>query len=128
VVGVSAADAGAQEHHHGPGPHAALAQSASRCIQSGEECVQHCLEQLAKGATEMAGCARSVHEMLAGCGAIQQLANLESKHLARLAKGVAEICRACESECRKHEAMHAVCKACAEACAACAAECDKAAA
>jgi hypothetical protein len=51
------------------------------------------------------------------CGALAQLAALDSKHLKALAPVCRDICSDCEKECRKHEKKHTVCKDCADACA-----------
>jgi Cys-rich four helix bundle protein (predicted Tat secretion target) len=117
------------EHHAGhdhakmKNPNGKLIASTSDCISKGQLCVDHCLMLLADGETEMAGCARSVHQMLALCGALQQLAGLNSGHLKPLAKVAMAACQNCEDECRKHEKDHAVCKDCGDACAACHKEC-----
>lgn len=79
---------------------------------------------MAEGDKSLAGCARSVQQMLPVCAALQQLAVQRSPHLAAYARVAAQICRDCEKECRRHEGHHAACKDCAEACAACAKECE----
>jgi len=43
---------------------------ASACIQVGEECQAHCLQQFAAGDTSLAGCAKSVSMMLQMCRAL----------------------------------------------------------
>jgi len=57
--------------------------------------------------------------MLAACRGLAVLAALESQHLPAFAAACADICRSCETECRKHEKTHAICRACADSCAAC---------
>ena len=102
-----------------------LINGASDCIKTGEACINHCLDLLAQGDKEMAACAKSVNELLAVCAALQRLATVDSKFLPKYAKVSAEVCEACEKECRKHEKKHKECKACADSCAACLKECKK---
>lgn len=126
-----AAPGGAQARDHGPhgtGAYGALATSAGHCVASGQTCVAHCVEQLAAGNKDLAQCAQSVLEMMAACTTLQQLANLNSPHVPRMAKVVQDICSACAEECRKHAAKHVVCKECGDSCVACAKECAKVAA
>ncbi|MBF0283800.1 MAG: four-helix bundle copper-binding protein [Magnetococcales bacterium] len=117
-------------HHagHTPPPHMALIQSASNCLVVGQMCVQHCMMVMAAGDPTLIECAKSVRDMLSVCSALQQLAAANSPHLPAMAKVAADVCDACEKECRKHEALHMACKACAEACKACSVECRKVAA
>lgn len=115
----------AHEHHHGAAGNAALAKSAADCIQTGQVCLAHCLILLGDGEKEMAACAKSVSQMLALCGALQQLANQNSKLLPKLAALAQDACNQCEEACKKHAEKHQECKACGESCAACAKECKK---
>lgn len=129
VVGSAQAaeDHSHHEHHHAA-PNAALTNAAADCVQKGQVCLNHCLDLLADGNKEMAACAKSVNQMLALCGALQQLANQESAYLPKLAALAMEACKKCEDECKKHADKHDACKACGESCAACAKECKKVAA
>ncbi|MGD0868754.1 MAG: Csp1 family four helix bundle copper storage protein [Bryobacteraceae bacterium] len=104
----------------------ALVSSASDCVGKGEVCLSHCLELLATGDKSMSACAKSTNEMLAVCGALLSIAAQGAPSLSKLAGIAFDICRRCETECRKH--AHAPCTDCAVACAACAAECKKIAA
>lgn len=106
-------------------PAAGLARAATECVRVGEECVQHCLDLLAKGDTSLGECAKAVNQMLAVCNAAGPLVYAGSKHLKAFAKLCADVCGECETACRKHESHHAVCKACAEACARTVAEAKK---
>ncbi|MFN7951313.1 MAG: Csp1 family four helix bundle copper storage protein [bacterium] len=106
----------------------AFAEVAGRCVVVGNECLQHCLDLLAKGDTAIADCAREVRQMLAICAAAGPMAAAKGKRLAAFAKLCADVCGDCESACRKHEADHEICKRCAEACAAVVAEARKLAA
>jgi len=132
IAGLGASTpAKAEEHghdHHGAGAYGPLAASAGHCVASAQACVEHCIEQLAEGDKDLAQCAQRVLEMASACTALQQLANWNSAYVPRIAKVVQDICKACEEECRKHEAKHTICKECADSCAACAKECQKVAA
>jgi Cys-rich four helix bundle protein (predicted Tat secretion target) len=103
-----------------------LAGSASDCVNKGEVCLSHCVEMLSTGDKSMAGCARSVNELLAVCGALLSLAAQGAPSLSKLASVALDVCKRCEAECRKHG--HIPCKDCAAACASCATECKKIAA
>lgn len=111
-------------HHHGDQPNAQLIGTAGTCIEKGNLCIAHCLTLLGDGDKEMAACAKSVHQMLAVCTALQQLATQQSPHLGEMAKLAAATCKECEAECKKHADKHAACKDCMEACAACRKECE----
>jgi Cys-rich four helix bundle protein (predicted Tat secretion target) len=76
----------------------------------------------------MSACAKSVNQMLALCGALQQLANQQSTYLPRLAALAMDACYQCEKECKKHADKHEACKACGQSCVNCAKECKKVAA
>ncbi len=122
-----AADHAHHQHDHGntPKKYAAVVASSAECLQTGQACLAHCLVLLADGDKPMAACAQSVNELLAACDALMKLAAQESRFTPAMAKVAAEVCAACEKECRKHEKKHAECKACADACAACLKECKK---
>ncbi|MCX7190429.1 MAG: four-helix bundle copper-binding protein [Methylotenera sp.] len=118
-------------HHHdmaAMSANAGLVSAAADCIQKGQVCLNHCLFLLGQGDKDMAACAKSVNQMLALCGALQQLANQESTYLPKLASLAMDACKKCEDECKKHAKKHEACKACGESCAACAKECKKIAA
>ncbi len=121
-------DMSMHDHHHASPANTALAASASDCVQKGEVCLSHCLVLLGQGDKDMAACAQSVNQMLALCGALQQLANQNSKLLPKLAAIAMDACNQCEQACKKHADKHQECKACGESCAACAKECKKLAA
>jgi Cys-rich four helix bundle protein (predicted Tat secretion target) len=108
---------------HGAGKYAALAQAARVCVDRGETCVAHCLEEYRSGGNTLAVCATRVEEMLAACRGLAVLASLESAHLAQFAAACAEICKSCEAECRKHE-EHEICRACADSCRDCIKACQ----
>jgi Cys-rich four helix bundle protein (predicted Tat secretion target) len=122
----AAADEPEHHHDHHGGKHASLVAAAADCVQKGQACIAHCISLLGQGEKEMASCHASVHQTVAICAALQEIANLDSKYLGALAKVAMEICKGCEEECRKHENKHMVCKHCADACAACYKECKAA--
>ena len=107
------------------GKGANLVDLASACIQTGEECQAHCLQQFAAGDTSLAGCARSVTMMLAMCRALVTAAAQGSSRLKDVARACGPVCRDCEAACKPHAGHHDVCRRCMEACRACAAACEK---
>ena len=114
------------QHMHGSGnKNQSLIDAAADSVKRGQACLQHCIESLSQGDKELGKCAMLVNDMIAACVAIEQLANYNSPHLAKMAKVAMDICHDCEEECRKFEKKHEVCKASAEACAACYKECKK---
>lgn len=120
---VQAAD---EHHHHHDAPlNAGLAAAAADCVQKGQICLNHCLELLGQGEKEMADCAKAVNQMLALCGAMQALANQNSRLMKNLAAVALEACKLCQEACKKHADKHVACKNCGESCAACAKECQK---
>jgi Cys-rich four helix bundle protein (predicted Tat secretion target) len=122
---VFAADEHAHHHHAVAMPTAKLATSAADCLQTGQLCIDHCLVLLGDGDKVMAACAQSVSQMLAVCGALQRIANANSKYLPQMAKLAQDVCRDCAAECKKHADKHAECKNCMDSCNACADECKK---
>ena len=118
--------AGHDMHAMEANKYAALIKSAADCQVTGDACVAHCLTAIQGGDTTLAACLRSVTEMQALCAATMKLAALDAASAPKLIALCAEVCEACEKECRKHEKHHATCKACAESCATCVKECKKA--
>jgi Cys-rich four helix bundle protein (predicted Tat secretion target) len=108
-------------HHHGDPE---LAAAAAGCLAKGNACLAHCLALLSGGDTTMAGCAAAVFDMHAVMSGLAAVASSGGKRLGELARAAAGFCRDCETECRKHEAQHAVCHECAEACARTVAACS----
>src|SRR5262245_10093118 len=105
----------------------ALAASAEKCVGTGEACLEHCISMLSRGDTSMAGCAKSVREMMLICGPLAKAARQGSKRTAALAKLAIDACNECIEDCKKHS-KHAVCKACLAACEDCIKHCKSAAA
>lgn len=97
-------------------PHAGIVRVALECAGTGELCLQHCLSEFSKGQTMLAECAARVAEMVPVCKTLASLAALESAHLKAYAKVCIDVCKACEAECRKHEAHAEICKQCADSC------------
>jgi Cys-rich four helix bundle protein (predicted Tat secretion target) len=122
-----AAEEAMHEHHHHdmPLPAANLLTSVSDCLLKGQICSDHCLVNLGDGDKAMAACAQSVAQMMAICGALQKLASSNSKYLPQMAKLAKDVCKDCESECKKHADKHKQCRDCQESCAACAKECEQ---
>jgi Cys-rich four helix bundle protein (predicted Tat secretion target) len=119
------ASAQEHEHHHmhDAPKNQALVDAAADCVQKGQACVTHCNKLLGEGDKDMSACQTTALQAIAVCAAVQQLGNLNSPHLAKVAAAAADICKACEDECRKHEKKHVSCKECGDACAACAKQC-----
>lgn len=114
--------------HAAAGLHQAVLKAAGDCIQTGQACLAHCLILLGNGDKAMAGCAKSVSQMLALCSALQSLSNQQSRLTPALAKVALDACTECEKECRKHADKHAECKACADSCVDCIKACKAVAA
>lgn len=115
------------DHHAMANPHDKLLAAAADCVSKANICLQHCIVLLGQGDKSMANCAQSSSQVIAMCGALQQMAAANSKYLPQLAKVCMDVCKACEEECKKTE-KHPECKACKESCAACYEECKKIAA
>jgi Cys-rich four helix bundle protein (predicted Tat secretion target) len=125
AAAVSASSAFAEEasavHHHPP-KFKGLSEAAAKCVLDGDSCLRHCFGMLTMNDTSMAECTKAAFDVIAGCGALETLASVNSPHTAALAKAVAEMCVACKKECDKFPQypecvdMGASCKACAEEC------------
>ena len=124
-------------HDHGSHSHAvnstdnayeAARKAAGHCVSAGQVCLTHCITLLSKGDTSMKDCAAAVNQMLALCGAMQNLAAQNSRLTPSLAKVCIEACKQCAAACQKHAAHHAECKACYESCLNCIQACEKIAA
>lgn len=124
----SAADDMPHQHQHLAHPHAMLIQALGDCIAAGEICISHCLVLMGHGDATMAGCSKSVNQMLATCNALLRLAAQEARLLPALAKVAADACLECQKACQEHADKHPPCKACMDACDTCAKQCKMAAA
>lgn len=125
LLATTVAAAADHEHHHHDGAHPwqAVLDTAGICIEKGEVCLTHCIMLMGEGDRSMAACAASVRDMLASCRALVGLAAAESKFAPKLAAFCAEVCDACEAECKKHADKHKPCKECMESCIECAKAC-----
>jgi Cys-rich four helix bundle protein (predicted Tat secretion target) len=121
------ADQGQHDHAATSSKYSGLMAATSRCVDTGDTCLAHCLTLLGEGDKSLAACAKSVRDTIAACSALRQLASTNSPHVPALAKVVGNICRDCAAECRKHD-KHQVCRDCAAACTQCEKECVTAAA
>ncbi len=118
-------------HHHtsdtptSTNPYTAIRQAAAHCVEAGQVCLAHCIDLLSNGDTSMKDCAHAVNQMLAFCGAMQNLAAQQSVLLPQLAKICVQACEQCATACKAHINHHAECKACYESCLKCIEECKK---
>ncbi len=127
AVAASATSAFAEESgtavvHHHPPKYKGLSDAAAKCVLDGNNCLRHCFGMLTMNDSSMAECTKASYDVVAGCGALEVLAAVNSPHTAALAKAVAEMCIACKKECDKFPQysecvdMGASCKACADEC------------
>ncbi len=125
LAGTARAQEHTHDHHdHGGGAKSqALIDATGSCIAKGEACLAHCLVLMGDGDKAMAECAKAVNQMLATCGALQNLAAQGSRLTGAMAGVALEACTECEKACKKHADKHAECKACMESCAECAKQC-----
>ncbi len=138
LTAVASAASAHDNHNHAAHSHAAPAASsrvyedaraaAGHCVAAGQVCLNHCITLLSSGDTSMKDCAVAVNQMLALCGAIQNLAAQNSRLTPALAKVCVEACKQCAEACKAHAAHHAECKACYESCLNCIKACEKIAA
>ncbi|MGH7964266.1 MAG: Csp1 family four helix bundle copper storage protein [Candidatus Binatia bacterium] len=108
---------------HGQYQH--LAEAALNCVGWGERCHKHLMGLFASGDTSLVQCAARIQDMVAVCRAVANLAAAESEYLKPLAKVCIDVCKSCETECRKHEQRHLICKETADVCARLVVACEK---
>ncbi|MEN3212630.1 four-helix bundle copper-binding protein [Methylorubrum populi] len=121
-------DHGAAGGHPEPAtPFAALKEASAHCVSTGNDCLNHCFAMLAMKDTSMTACMRATYDLVHACAALETLAAVNSPHTRAMARAVAEVCAACETECAKFPDI-AACRACRDSCLTCAAECRKTAA
>jgi Cys-rich four helix bundle protein (predicted Tat secretion target) len=125
----SAAPALAEEgaKHSHPPKYKALSEAAAKCVAEGNNCLRHCFGMITMNDASMAECTKLTYDTIAACGALLNLASVNSAFTPAFAKAVADICLACEKECDKFP-QYSECVAMGAACKACAEECKKAAA
>lgn len=113
-------------HHHGETgtKNKAMLDATYDCIQTGHECIAHCIELIKAGDTSIVDCMASVQETIAFCTAHVAISTGNSKYLNEMCELAIKICGDCQKQCEKHS-KHPQCKACGEACAACVRECKK---
>jgi Cys-rich four helix bundle protein (predicted Tat secretion target) len=124
AVAVAATDSDAHQHG-GTGEYAAMLAEALHCIETGNACGAHCIDDMRSGSTELLDCLLRVQELVIACEALSKLSAYGSDHVKTYAAATVEVCDTCEAECRKFESKHAECKECADACVACRTECQK---
>ncbi|MDX8394932.1 MAG: Csp1 family four helix bundle copper storage protein, partial [Mariprofundaceae bacterium] len=112
-------------HHHGGSTNKAMTDAVNACVQTGHECIAHCIELIKSGDSSIIDCMKSVQETVAFCSGHAYISASNSKYLNDMCELGIKICGDCQKECEKHAKKHAQCKACAEACAACVKECKK---
>ena len=131
IIGL-ATQARAQHDHHAAAsaPVAAskpkyqpLQAAAADCVAKGQVCLAHCLQLLSTGDKAMGDCAQAVNQMLALCGALQNVAGQGGKLTPALAKVALSACEQCAEACKPHIEHHAECKACHDACLECGKQC-----
>ena len=113
------------EHEHHGGQYAALIKESLHCIETGNACGAHCIDDIRKGNTELIECLVQVQDLVNACQGLVQMAAYDSEHLKTYAAAIIDVCNTCETECRKFADIHEVCKNCSDACAACAEEAKK---
>lgn len=107
-------------HHHGAGnKEMDVLHATAHCTIMGNLCAAHCIDLFKTGDTSVAGCADTVTDMLATCGAMNTLAASNSPIAKDMARVCMDACKNCEKECKKHADKHEACKNCADACAEC---------
>lgn len=99
-----------------------LRSAVSDCVEAGDACHAHCLEQLSQGNKSLADCARAIAEMRLICQVMGPLAALDSALLPAQAKICRVSCERCANACEPHAGHHSECKACRDACVALIAE------
>lgn len=119
ALAATGAKASEDSHHHHHSTDTEMLDASLACVKTGQLCLNHCLGEFQKGNADMAGCAASVQQMLAMCGAFSTMVSLESAHLAKTAQACIDVCEDCVQACKKHADKHQVCKDCMHACKDC---------
>jgi Cys-rich four helix bundle protein (predicted Tat secretion target) len=126
AMACAARNAAAEAATAPPGPAGeGLVDTAFDCQKRGEACAEHCVRMLAGGDTSMAECLVAVREMLPTTAALAHLASMSSKLVPAAGRLALEACESCETACRKHAQVHAVCRDCADSCSRTIAACRK---
>lgn len=111
-------------HHAIPEKRQKVINASLQCVKDGQACAQHCIEMFKMKDTSMANCSDNVHQMLATCTAMSQLASFNSKHLKDFAKVCIKVCEDCKDACDEHADKHVECKACSDSCKDCIKACE----
>jgi Cys-rich four helix bundle protein (predicted Tat secretion target) len=69
----------AHDHSAATAKYRELIADTSRCVNTGEACVAHCVRLLGEGDKSLGACAKSVQDTIAGCTALRQLAAASTK-------------------------------------------------
>ena len=119
---------------HGGNSHKALSpqvlnlqKSADHCLDVGKTCLAHCNVLMAGEDASMAACQMAVMNMLSVTQSVSEISHYNSFDkgaFSHLVKACIEMCKKCESECKKHADRHDECKACMEACQKCIKSCE----
>jgi len=114
------------QHHHRTGSnYPELVRAGNICLQDGRECLDHCIELVKRGDTNIAGCMDTVTEMLSVCQTLVDLASYNSRRMKEYAAVCIGFCEDCIYECKKHADRHEACRRCLESCERCMNECKK---
>ncbi|HEX3775326.1 MAG TPA: four-helix bundle copper-binding protein [Polyangiaceae bacterium] len=100
--------------------HAGLLIVAARCADACEQCAAACL--LEEDVKKMADCIKLDRDCADLCRLVGAFAARGSSFTLLLSSVLADLCKACCSECSKHPMDH--CRVCASACRACEAACS----
>lgn len=97
----------------------ALIKMLYECAAACQKCITGCLNE---DANMMADCIRTDLDCADVCITTATLLARDSVHGKHLLSECIEICKACATECEKHDHQH--CKDCAEACRRCIEACE----
>lgn len=118
-------DMAGMDMHHMGGPDFVLTdaeqnavRALSACDAAAGVCLSHCLQLMSSGDTSMAGCARTVRDVLSVCPTSQSLIESHSTLAGQQLVVCRAACQACLGECTPHAGHHKSCHDCAEACTA----------
>lgn len=92
-----------------------------KCAQACENCADACLQE--SDVAMMAECIRRDRDCAEACWGAAAFMSRNSPFAREFCRLCVDICEACGSECRTHDASH--CQKCAEACETCADECRR---
>jgi hypothetical protein len=99
------------------GAHNDCIKACQECSRSCNETFHHCYDQVAQGKKEHAKALRLVADCAKFCNLSADMVASDSPLMVYSCAACAEACKACATECDKHEASEM--KGCAKACFAC---------